>query len=357
MKKYFVLISTFLVSILFIFTVSLVYASSSNKPISEDIKNKFDEMKKDSILNEVADAGYIIDSSSSLTEVINEVDQLGIENKINSDVKDHVNKLKQAEYIVILANGEVYSSERGYLGEAERVPEDQPIVSSAELDNDVSIKSQTNPTPSEIEGGTTGAFARKQLKFVGFNAIQGDVRLPNISGLGSGEQPWVYFGIDYYTSKRAEGGFSYQAGQKKWLPYIKAGGYKYQNPAVYYNDGTTNHVKMYAKSATNDVRIEINYQVVTSCTTAFSYPNYSTLSVKYMTTIGKWPSFNGTNIVGKSMNQRWDNVTVCKYNSSTYYNFSNYPLYSEWKNNMWYGSIDCTSSYIHRDSNGVHIYK
>ncbi|WP_347488140.1 hypothetical protein ABDB91_13005 [Desulfoscipio sp. XC116] len=60
-------------------------------------EEEFDEIKKDSISNEVGEAGYVIDFSNTLSETINEVDQLYNDNKINSVVTDHVEKLKKRQ--------------------------------------------------------------------------------------------------------------------------------------------------------------------------------------------------------------------------------------------------------------------
>jgi hypothetical protein len=32
-------------------------------------------------------------------------------------------------------------------------------------------------------------------------------------------------------------------------------------------------------------------------------------------------------------------------------------LWSYWNGNMWFGTVDCTSDYIHRSSGAISIYK
>ena len=117
------------------------------------------------------------------------VEQLDQQGKLNKQVKEHINKLKKAEVIIMLKDGSVYSSSSGYLGQAETTQE-----------NMIGILSKSDSTPSEINGGTTGAFAREQLEFDGFDGIQADVTLPDISNLDTtgddAEQPWVYFGFE-----------------------------------------------------------------------------------------------------------------------------------------------------------------
>lgn len=83
-----------------------------------------------------------------------------------------------------------------------------------------------------------------------------------------------------------------------------------------------------------------------------------TMSVKRMTTIGRsGAKFNGNNIYTVSKNQKFDKVQVRKYNATSYKTWDTYDEYKEWKNNKWYGTIDCTSAYVHRNGSYVSIYK
>lgn len=249
-------------------------------------------------------------------------------------------------------------------------------MSSLEEKNDTSIidLNQQNLQPGEIHGGTGGAFAREQLSFTGFDGIEADVTLPQISNLVTGEQPWVYFGFDDPNySQSVELGMSYQTGSYKWLPYICLGKvenetnkiYRYQTDAIYYDEDKI-HLKAYVTqerrlNINNDVVIfepeitlNIDDTVILSASKTFS--DYTNLSVKRVTAIAK-DGFNGSNITGKSLNIKWENTYVSKYNDEGFEPFNNYPLYDDWSGTKWYGTTNCTSNYIHRNQGKISIDK
>lgn len=303
---------------------------------------------------ELKEAGLKV-KGTNLSKVIELVDQLNQQGRLNKQTKEHVNKLKKAEVIIMLEDGSVYSSSKGYLGQARKVEDRQTPVTQTVEEDVIGILSKSDPTASEINGGTTGAFAREQLGFNGFDGIQADVTLPSISNLGSGEQPWVYFGFEASSDSGVEAGLSYQTGNPRWLPFIRAGGYQYE-PDLPFSDGDTLHVKTYVKpsSGTDYFKLEIDYDVI--LIGYHEWSSFSSISVKRVTSIAR-DGFNGYNIDGESKNQKWINTIVSKYNSDYYYSFSNYDLWSYWDGTKWYGAVDCTSDYIHRSSGSISIYE
>lgn len=136
----------------------------------------------------------------------------------------------------------------------------------------------------------------------------------------------------------------------------------YADSAYAANSGDTiNNFKFYVQLASGQTYYTAYLVEVGTTNTVVRYAStpwksISDLSVKRVTSIGQ-TEFDGSNITTKSYNQKWDSVQVSKYNSGgVYSSWSNYSEYSEWKNNMWYGTIDCTSSYVHRSNGYVSIY-
>ncbi|SDS42590.1 hypothetical protein SAMN05444162_1451 [Paenibacillaceae bacterium GAS479] len=272
------------------------------------------------------------------------------------ELVERIEYLENADYVYLSETGEVYSSKRGYLGKAEK----QATLTENNAISSLAPMSQADPTPSEIHGGSTGAFERKQLNFSGFDGITGNVTLLSISNLGANEQPWVYYGFDSNTQGGIEGGYAYQTGTKKWLPFIRnANGFVYADPTYAKLDGNVvNNFKFYVRLQT-DQTYYTAYLIDGGATVRFAstpFTNISSLSVKRATSIAK-EGFNGSNISGKSMNQKWDSIQVSKSNSDYYFNWSDYSEYSSWTNNKWYGTIDCIASYIYRSGGFTSIYK
>ncbi|WP_139787103.1 hypothetical protein [Cohnella massiliensis] len=306
--------------------------------------------------------GINYDSSVSLQTI--EKDLATKKSSFSSDLQIKIEQLQDADYVYLSDSGDVYSSKRGYLGKADKIEENNISDTSSSLQNStITPLSQSNPTVSEIFGGTTGAFERRQLGSSGFNGIISNVTLPTISNVTVNEQPWVYYGFENSVGA-LEGGYAYQTGSGIWLPYIKnvASGYLYADSAYAKSSGTTvNNFKFYIQLASGQtyytaylVEVGATNTVVRFASTPWT--SISDLSVKRVTSIGQ-NNFNGSDILTKSMNQKWDSVQVSKYNSGGIYtSWSAFIEYSEWKNNMWYGTIDCTSSYVHRSNGYVSLY-
>lgn len=220
-------------------------------------------------------------------------------------------------------------------------------------------------TPGSVFGGDTGAFKREQLKFEGFDGIISNVTIPKATIThGSGEQAWVYYGFDPKSGTEIEGGFAFQTGNPRWLPYIRSSA---SSPAFTYgstsyaNTGTTvvNNFKFYIKNISGSVKATLIHgatNVVAVTETPFSNAALSTMSVKRVTSIAK-TGFNGSNIYGKSEGQSWASVAVSKYNSDTYPSWSSFGTYSETIGGKIHGTVNCTDSYIHQSGNYVSIYK
>lgn len=329
-------------------------AAEKEKNLSKEF---FNEHKKIVIMEELKNQGINYDA----TLKIEEVEALLLEeSKTNSKKETALNvirKLKELDYVYLNEEGDVYSSKRGYIGKAEKTKiDDNNMFSSSAFE----VASMSSPTVSEIHGGSTGAFERKQLNFSGFDGIISNLKLPSITNITTGEQPWVYYGFDS-SQGGIEGGYAYQTGTKRWLPYIRntVSGLLYADTAYARYDGDIiNNFKFYIKQQTGATYFTA-YLIDGTNTVKFAstpFTTASTVSVKRNTTIAK-NNFTGSNIYTQSLNQRWENVQVSKYNSDYYYQWSNYPEYMEWKNGQWYGTIDCLNIYIKRASGYTSIYK
>ena len=293
-----------------------------------------------------------------------------IDAKEKKNLLEKINNIKTIPVTYVdFENGRVYDSEKGYIGEVQDIST-VPFV----MDNDITEiygedgiapMSKDNPTVSEIFGGNTGAFERRQLGYGGFDKIIADVTLPTISNITDGEQAWVYYGFEAPNVTGIEGGFAYQKGNEenepRWLPFIKSGdAYTYAEKFPFYSGDTIKDVSFFLKKSST---ADANYTAylygpdyLHSANTGFNNANINGVSVKRMTSIGK-TSFYGSNISTKSLNQKYANVFVKRYYENNSKAWSSYSEYSNWKNNQWYGTIDCTNSYIHRSGSYVSIYK
>ena len=262
-------------------------------------------------------------------------------------------------------SGKVYNSERGYVGGVEYldlVPYVSDINTAEDtFKSDIEPMSQANPTPSEILGGTTGAFERRQLGYGGFDKITSNVTLPTIMSITAGEQSWVYYGFDPSSGNGIEGGFAHQTGRDNWAPFVRYnGGYAYAS-SRYDSGNTVGDVNFVIKKANSS---DTYYKAYLLCgttelvvgTTDFTSTDVNTMSVKRMTTIAK-EGFNGSNIETESYDQKYANVNVRRYYENTYKAWDSYSEYSAWKNGKWYGTVDCTDDYVHRDGDYVSIYQ
>lgn len=286
------------------------------------------------------------------------MDQTVTNSSNDASASKEVQKLENADYLYMSTDGQVYSSKRGYLGAAKK---DDDIEASRVGDQPSPPISGKGPAVKDVNGGTTGAFERKQLAYSGFDSITSDITLPKVSGLGAGEQPWVYYGFDSDNAS-IEAGYAYQTGTFRWLPYIRSNGFYYADSAYQKYDGNRiNSVQFYlAKTATSDTYYNAYMVVggtqVTIAPTKFTDSDANSTSVKKVTSIAK-KAFDGTNIEGRTMNQRYDNVQVSLFYQDQAYPWTQYPESSDFRNNKWYGTIDNPISYVHRDWDSTSIYK
>ncbi|WP_322905867.1 hypothetical protein [Paenibacillus campi] len=265
-------------------------------------------------------------------------------------------QLQQADYTYMTVTGQVYSSKRGYLGAANRddnAPDNMDSVTQFD---------PNNPTPVEqVNGGNTGAFERRQLGFQGFNSITSDITLPTVSGLGPGEQPWVYYGFDAESGKAIEAGYSYQTGSHRWLPYIRSNGFYYGDSKVQkYDTDQVKNVKFYlAKTVNTDTYYNAYFVVdntqILIAPTKWTDSDSNSTSVKRVTSIAK-KAFTGYDIVGKTIDQRYENVQVSLFYQPQAYPWSQYTEYTENRNGRWYGTFDNMPNYVHRDWMNTSIY-
>ncbi len=347
-------------------TVTLSNTSYANDATEKNIYDDtfFEAHRKTVVLEELSSRGIDMDPTMTLDAIDDALIQK-VRTEKSSDgqaLLDKIEQLENAEYIYLTENGDVYSSEKGYIGKADKV-EGTNEANESNITEIVS-SNEADPTPSEIYGGTTGAFSRRQLGFEGFDGIISNVTLPSVSvaieeDKNDQETPWVYYGFDSLTKMPLEAGYGYQPSRKIWMAYIYANGYFFNTEGYKKSDGdTVDNVKFYLKKVPSATKytaylIDGADQIVMINT---DYTSLSNLSVKYATSIAK-KDFNGSNIYGKSMNQNFDSVQVSFDGDDYYSSWSDHKEYKEWKNNQWYGTIDCTGDYIHSNNGTTSIYK
>lgn len=153
---------------------SLAYAESKSSTYDASF---FENLKQRAIVHELQEHKIAVNPKASIAELLNTADSTSLKSKNNSDLKQNLEKLNESEYIYLTLDGEVYSSEKGYVGMADKVePKEESVtdatytetssLSESSNKHDVSISSKRNPTPWEVSGGTTGTFSRVQLMMV-----------------------------------------------------------------------------------------------------------------------------------------------------------------------------------------------
>ena len=338
------------------------FAQENNSETKYDDKF-FEELKMATVEEELESAGITVKKGANFEDVMSVLESEPTQSLQSSKIIDEVERLYNAEYLYFTLDGDQYSSEHGYMGKAEIL---EDVMAQENIDFvEENIITPMASTPGSVFGGDTGAFKREQLKFEGFDGIISNVTIPKATIThGSGEQAWVYYGFDPKSGTGIEGGFAFQTGNPRWLPYIRSSA---SSPAFTYgstsyaNTGTTvvNNFKFYIKNISGGVKATLIHgatNVVAVTETPFSNAALSTMSVKRVTSIAK-TGFNGSNIYGKSEGQSWASVAVSKYNSDTYPSWSSFGTYSETIGGKIHGTVNCTDSYIHQSGNYVSIYK
>lgn len=298
-------------------------------------------------------------SNYSLNAVEKDIEKAN-DSQLDKATSEEIEQLLNADYVYLSVSGDVYSSKRGYLGKASVYSDNQESLKfNSNQAQTFTPMSQSNPTVNEVNGGASGVFERKQLGFSGFDGITGNITLPSISSLGTGEQPWVYYGFDSSSGSAVEGGYSYQTGSKRWLPYIRSNGFYYADSAYQKYDGNAiSNVKFYLKKASSSDSTYTAYLVTggTQVKMTATTIKDTKVSAKRVTSIAK-TGFTGSNITGTSMNQKFDSIQVSTFGSDYYNAWSNYNEYKEWNGSKWLGTIDNTTSYVHRNGNSVSLYR
>ncbi|MEC0181136.1 hypothetical protein P4H61_06445 [Paenibacillus peoriae] len=332
---------------------SLAYAESKSSTYDASF---FENLKQRAIVHELQEHKIAVNPKASIAELLNTVDSTSLKSgNNNSDLKQNLEKLNKSEYIYLTLDGEVYSSEKGYVGMADKVePKEESVMdatytetsSLSESNNkhDVSISSKRNPTPWEVSGGTTGTFSRVQLNYDGFDGVNASALLPRAEGIRTGEQPWMYYGFDAKNGRGIEGGFSFQTGQQRWQGYIKNEKYKYSIDTWVNGEGY-NSVKFYIDNSTYNAYLLAYYNQIVVMQTSFDFSDLSNMSVKRVTAIAK-KNFDGSNIYGSAINGEFSEVVVSKFNSDYYYPWDSYRDYSFWDGSQWFGTIDWPTDYI-----------
>lgn len=220
-------------------------------------------------------------------------------------------------------------------------------------------------TPNNINGGTTGVFLRKQLNFTGFDGIQAYVVLPKVKLGQKGDCPYVYFGFDFPDDKgNAEGGFQFiedqnNPGYNKWTVYLRQGNDWRWGINILLEQESCHNLKLYAdrvSDAQTDLVIDLDGKEVIREPSAVN--NFEKASVKYVDAIAMSVPFDGTNCPSASLDAGCYNLAVSECNVEEYVDVAKYNLYSEKKNGIWYGTVDCIPDYMHYSGFGsVSLYR
>ncbi|KKD56108.1 MULTISPECIES: hypothetical protein [Paenibacillus] len=315
----------------------------------------FENLKQRAIVHELQEHQIAVNPKASIAELLNTADSTSLKSKSNSDLQQNLEKLNKSEYIYLTLDGKVYSSEKGYVGMADKVESKEDSVTDATYmktnslsepsnNHDVSISSKNNPTPSQVSGGTTGAFSRVQLKFDGFDGVTGNFWLPYVHRLGDGEQPWFYFGFDSAKGRGVEGGFSYQTGRKVWQGYVRNSNRFEYSYGTWSEGAEIKPMKFYIDSNSGDSYLIVGSEKIVVMMTFFDESDFPSLSLKRVFSIAK-NNFDGNNIYG-AISGDFYNLLVSKVNSDYYYSWGDYPEYSLWDGEKWHGTIAWPTYYI-----------
>lgn len=226
------------------------------------------------------------------------------------------------------------------------------------------------PSPYNINGGTTGIFSRKQISFDGFSGIQADVTLPTVTLNEKGDCPYIYFGFDWANDVgNVEGGFQYiedpnHPGYNRWTIFMRQGNEWRWGENIALEQGSSHHLKFYSVKGSEgqiDLVIELDGREVVRKESAVA--DFSNASAKAVVAMAMSKPFDGTNCLSRSEGAKIENLKVLKLNSGKYTDFEGHELYREWKpevgaNGMWFGTAECVPSYLHYGPDGsVSIYK
>ncbi|HYE67668.1 MAG TPA: copper amine oxidase N-terminal domain-containing protein [Anaerovoracaceae bacterium] len=218
-------------------------------------------------------------------------------------------------------------------------------------------------TPYNINGGTTGIFSRKQLQFTGFDGIQADVTLPTVKLGQKGDCPYVYFGFDWTDDKgNAEGGFQFiedsqNPGYNKWTVFLRQGNVWSWGDNILLEQGSTHNLKFYAVKVSEtqtDLVIDLDGREIVRKPSAVN--NFDKASVKSVVAMAMSVPFDGTNCPSSSVGARIKDLTASEFSRDSYNDIALYDLYREYKNGIWYGTVDCTPDYLYfRDDGAISI--
>jgi hypothetical protein len=220
-----------------------------------------------------------------------------------------------------------------------------------------------NPAPANINGGSTGAFSRRQLRFIGYTSIEADVTLPYVTIGEKGDCPYVYFGFDLIGDKgNAEGGFQYvedesRADFGKWTAFMRQGEEWRWGDDIVLEPGSAHHLR-FRVGADEDGAAELileldGREVIRKPSTV---ADLSAASAKYVIAMAMSKPFDGENCLSRLENAKVENVKADGFD------FDTRPPYREWRadigDGVLFGSADCVASYIHRAPDGsVSIWK
>ncbi len=219
-------------------------------------------------------------------------------------------------------------------------------------------------TPNSINGGTTGIFSRQQFQFTGFDGIQAEIRLPEVTLGQKGDCPYVYFGFDFPDDKgNAEGGFQFieddkNPGYNKWTVYLRQGSQWSWGDNILLEQGEIHNLKFRAVKVSDtqtDLVIELDGKEVIRQKS--SVCDFSKASVKSVAAMAMSVPFDGTNCPSSFTGCMIGSLALSENSKDSYTDAAQYELYSVYKNGIWYGTVDCTPDYLHYSEGDISIYR
>lgn len=241
---------------------------------------------------------------------------------------------------------------------------------AVDWDSETKAVLATELTTSTINGGKTGIFSRRQLKFDGFDGIEGDITLPVVSIAEKGDCPYVYFGLDWENDiGNVEGGFQFiedstHPGYNKWTVFMRQGNVWLNGNNVLLEQGSKHHLKLYENNISqNQVDIVIELDGMEVVRKASDSTDFSNNCAKAVISMAMSKVFDGSNCFSESKGAKIENLKVSKVDDGSYLDFDNYDVYHKWNSSlgesgMWFGTVDCIADYLHYNTDGsVDIYK
>lgn len=341
---------------------------------------------KAAVFDEVTGFPYITDQGLTMMPVRVCLDMTGCEVSWDSQSKTVMTRKGDTEVDIPVGKKEIFVNKKAVpvdagavlIGGRTYLPLRAVLEAYGYLvqwDGKTGIVSASSPgnleySPFNINGGTTGIFSRKQLRFEGFRAVRADVTLPVVTITEKGDCPYVYFGFDWRDDNgNVEGGFQFiedpnHPSYNKWTVFMRQGNVWRWGDNISLEQGSVHNLEFHIIEISDqrtDLVIELDGREIIR--KASSVTDFSNASVKAVNSMAMSKPFDGDNCLSRSEGAKITNLEVMKFDSNRFQEFETQQIYREWKPasgkyGMWFGTADCIPSYLHFGPDGsVSIYK